>query len=63
MELEDTTQHEVPQQIFQGFLLDLEKDNEVPEETVDRLKKAILDQRLLTEDAIKRTLFPEDTQT
>jgi hypothetical protein len=49
---------EVPKQVFEQFLEELSKTN-VPAETVDRLRTAILGAASLTDNMIKAALLPE----
>jgi len=51
---------EVPAQVFAKFL-DVLSATDIPTEVVDRLRKTLLDDRVLTDRALRAAVLSEDT--
>lgn len=56
---QDNSILEVPAQVFEEFLLQLESAD-VPKDVTARLRKTILEEGKLNQDAIQKAIFPED---
>ncbi len=52
---------EVPDQVFNQFLKDLEKA-ELPTELVERFRKTLIQDRVINEKGLRAALFGEDTE-
>lgn len=50
---------EVPAQVFEKFLSELES-TDVPKDVITRLRKTILEEGKLKQDAIQKAIFSED---
>lgn len=52
---------DVPDQVFEQFLKEMEKA-ELPRELVDRFRKTLLRDRIVNDKGLKAALFGEDTE-